>query len=136
MSAFLVDRTIHVVATAVILGGSLTLAIAASTCTGQIWLGEAARRYEWVFWVAASLIVVTGVGNVAARGQDLPTPDRGWGFAFQLKLLTVGLLLAISFGRTLLVTLDARPALLTRAYGATAAVGTLVLIAAAGLAHG
>lgn len=136
MGAFLGEGIIPVAAMAVIVGGSLALAIAGSRSLDQAFLGAEVRSYEWVFWIAASVIVLTGVGNMAALGQGLPNAEGGWGSLFRAKLLVVGLLLALSFGRTLLVTLGIPTRLLTRVYGATATLGTMAVIAAVGLAHG
>lgn len=99
--------------------------------------------YEWLFWTAFGVLVVTGVGNLGALAPSVPSLDSPWGTAFALKLLAVAGLLLGSLVRTLVVTdrrtrdADAtvRP-LLRRSYGATALYLVGLLFVAEVLAHG
>jgi hypothetical protein len=40
---------------------------------------DVAERYEWIFWAAIGLQVMTGVGNLGAFGEALPASASGWG---------------------------------------------------------
>ena len=86
---------------------------------------------------------MTGVGNAAAFGVELPAPSSAWGSAFLLKLEAVGALLVLSVPRTVTLAhlgVSAERARLPTAvswlYGSTAAGLLLILALAIRLAHG
>src|SRR6266536_2421480 len=95
-------RWLHVIAMAAAAGGALLV-------TWLAWRGPAERiadvalRYEQLFWAAAGVLVMTGVGNLGGFGPALPAPDSRWGTTFITKLLFVGLLVAMSLPRSLAV---------------------------------
>ena len=137
-------RWLHVAAMAVALGGAVLVAAIARMRprpAPDVVLGIAAT-YERAFWTAAGVLVMTGVGNAAAFGSDLPFPISAWGSAFVAKLLGVAVLIALSVPRTLVVVwlgADARPiagAILERLYIATAGILVAILAVAVWLAHG
>ena len=125
-------RWLHVAAMATALGGAFLV-------TWIAWRGPADRiadiaiRYEQLFWGAAGVLVMTGVGNLGAFGPALPAPGTDWGRTFITKLLVVAILVAISLPRSLAVIAlasraePARPAL-RAIYGVT--TGTLAVIVA------
>lgn len=133
-------RAVHVLAMAVLLGG------AAFTWNGlRVAGGDAIRQavdYEWVFWGAIGVVLVTGVGNLGAIGA--PGPATRWGTVFVPKLLVVLVLVVGSFVRTLLVlglrstdepsgrATDA----LRRSYALTAGVLVLIVAVAEVLVYG
>jgi hypothetical protein len=141
-----VIRWLHVVAMAVAVGGALLVAaLAFAPRAGDDGRGvlETAARYEWTFWVAAGVIVMTGVGNLGAFGRALPPPTSTWGATLDLKLVAVAALLAASLPRSLVVAELARGQIQTRvmvvlraAYGGTATVLAAILGLAVFLAHG
>lgn len=134
-------RTLHVVTMAMLVGGSVAVwdgyrsdAVAGLT---------AARRYEWLFWGAVGILVVTGVGNLGSLGA--PGPATDWGRTLLVKLSLVVAFLCGSVVRTLAVVRagavdgSGRTALrrpLARAYGATSAVLLAIVVLAEALAHG
>lgn len=95
-------RWSHVAAMATALGGALLV-------TAVVWRKGArgslgvAVAYERMFWAAAGVLVMTGVGNLGAFGRALPEPASEWGSALTVKLLAVAALLVISLPRTLVV---------------------------------
>ena len=101
-----------------------------------------AATYERAFWAAAGILVMTGVGNAAAFGPDLPSPGSAWGSAFVAKLLGVAALILLSVPRTLAVVQlgagarEIAGATLQRLYIATAVVLVAILALAVWLAHG
>jgi hypothetical protein len=130
-------RWAHVAGMAAILGGALLVwwlgvrRNRASTAT----VIEVAERYEWIFWAAIGLQVMTGVGNLGAFGEALPAPGSGWGTKLIVKLVAVLALALLSVPRTLAVVAMAggkrpRAGLLSTFYGGT----TVVVIGIAGLA--
>lgn len=135
-------RTLHVLAVAVLVGGTLAL-----------WYGyrssvlatlQPARTYEWLFWAALGVLVLTGVGNLGALGA--PGPATDWGRTLLAKLLLVLAVVLGSAVRTLAVVrtgdwrvgrpgeTDARP--FGRAYGVTAGALLVLVVLAEVLAHG
>jgi hypothetical protein len=141
-------RSLHVAAMAILLGGALLLWASASGL-GHSEPGASigvAVSYEGLAWLALGLLVMTGIGNLAALGPALPPPQTSWGQRFLLKLALVALLIVGSLLRTLLVVrLAAEPAnargasgwaLLRAAYAGTAGLAALVLLVAVALAHG
>ena len=145
-------RVVHVLAASAVLGGALLLTLAAlgaatakSGVPGTV--EPLATQYEWLFWLAAGLLVVTGVGNLAAFGVGLPPADSRWGIRLTAKLWGVVYLLLLSLVRTALVVQVAYAApgrapiarggwLWPVLYGATALGAAALLILAVGLAHG
>lgn len=138
-------RTLHVLAGATLLGGAVALAAVAARSTDAGGVVSAARAYEWTFWAAVGVAVATGVGNLGALGDALPSTGTGWGNALALKLALVLALLVGSLARSFLVVRAAAPDAAARpagaaralavAYAATAAVLATVVAAAVGLAH-
>ena len=98
-------------------------------------------RYEWLFWGAMGVMLVTGVGNLGALGA--PGPATRWGRLLTVKLALVAALVLGSALRTLVVgrlrgrTRDASAVRsLRRLYGATTLVLLGVVVLAEVLAHG
>jgi hypothetical protein len=96
---------------------------------------------EQLFWAAAGVLVMTGVGNLGALGTALPAPDTRWGATFTAKLLFVGLLVAISLPRSLTVlALAARGGPtgsgLRAIYRVTSGILAVIAALAVRLAHG
>ena len=137
-------RWLHVAAMAVAFGGAvLVTAVVASRPRPALDIAlQVARTYEGAFWAAAGILVMTGIGNAAAFGRDLPSAESAWGAAFVAKLVGVGVLVVLSVPRTLVVVQlgggDGRAAgaVLGRLYIATAAVLVAILGIAVWLAHG
>ncbi len=140
-------RWLHVAAMATAFGGALTvlaLSVRPNGGTAAAVLGVA-LRYEWMFWGAAGLLAMTGIGNLAAFGGALLGPATNWGTTLLLKLGSVLALVILSLPRTLAV---ARMSAQTRAtaagsvvtlrnlYGATASAFAVILAFAIWLAHG
>jgi hypothetical protein len=139
-SVSLAVRYAHVVAMATVFGGAILV-------TWLAWRGppdriaEVAVRYEQLFWGAAGVLVMTGVGNLGALGPALAAPGTDWGATFIAKLLVVALLVAISLPRSLAVIAiasGARPArrALRSIYGSTTGILAVVVALALKLAHG
>lgn len=87
-------RWIHFVALAAVLGGALAVALPDGPSPAL------ARRYEYVFWVAIGLVVVSGVGNVGTLAPAVPDAGSRWGRLFGIKLLGVVGLIVGSLVRT------------------------------------
>lgn len=142
-------RAVHVIAMAALLGGALL-------CWGMFRRGvrydmpeayalRVAATYEWVFWTAAGLLVLTGVGNLGAMAPAIPAVLTPWGLGFAVKLVgTIGLLIG-SIVRTLgVVGLRRREGQPTAAtvdrlgsgYAATALLLFAIVAVAEVLAHG
>jgi hypothetical protein len=140
-------RWLHVAAMATALGGAVTV-LALATRPGA----DSARavlavavRYEWLFWAAAGILVMTGIGNLAAFGAALLGPSTEWGATLTLKLGLILLLVFLSLPRTLAVArigLSAGSdggesiAALRNLYAATTAAFVVILALAVWLAHG
>lgn len=136
-------RTLHVLAMVVVVGG-----------TAAVWYGSRhrstidltlARQYEWAFWAALGVLVLTGVGNLGALG--VPGPATDWGQILLVKLLVVGAIVCGSAVRTLAVVragervndMDDPAALqqtLAHTYGITVSVLLAIVVLAEVLAHG
>ncbi len=146
-----VVRWIHVSSMALLLGGTMFLFVLALRGRTQPsvdhdrWLSLAARRFEWLFWLAIGVQVITGIGNLGAFGTTLPAPLTPWGIKLVVKLSFVLLLIPLSLVRTFLVArpvlaeggpapLPARVAQVIYA-GTGLMVGWIVLLAVS-LAHG
>lgn len=66
---------------------------------------ETAVRYEQVFWAAAGVLVMTGIGNLGAFGVSLLEPSTSWGTTLVAKLWLVAALIVVSLPRSLVVAL-------------------------------
>jgi hypothetical protein len=139
----LLVRWAHVAGMAAILGGALLVWLLGTRRdrdnAGVII--AVAQRYEWIFWAAIGLQVMTGVGNLGAFGQALPPPASGWGTKLIVKLVAVLALALLSVPRTLAIvamagTKQARPSLLSALYGGTTAIVVGIAGLAVWLAHG
>jgi putative copper export protein len=140
-------RWVHVAAMATAFGGAVTvlaLATRPGRETASAVLGVAIR-YEWLFWAAAGALAMTGIGNLAAFGADLPTPSTPWGTTLLVKLGSVLALVLLSLPRTLAVArlsgsagavASSAVVRLRNLYGATAAAFAAILGLAIWLAHG
>jgi putative copper export protein len=140
-------RWLHIAAMATAFGGAVTvLALATRPSVASASAAVAvAVRYEWIFWAAAGVLAMTGIGNLAAFGAALLGPSTDWGATFLLKLGSVLVLVLLSLPRTLAVARisaavggDAHGSITTlrNLYGATTALFTLILALAVWLAHG
>jgi hypothetical protein len=139
-------RWLHVAAMATAFGGAVTvlaLSIPPKAGTVAAVLG-AALRYEGLFWAAAGVLAMTGIGNLAAFGAGLSGPATPWGATLALKLWSVLALVVLSLPRTLAVarmSVSPEPigglvVSLRILYGATAGAFALILALAIWLAHG
>lgn len=123
-------RWLHVLALAVVFGGAVVLGVAAEVPSAS------ARRYEYAFWVALGVLVLTGVGNVGALAPTVPGASTAWGRQFTLKLLSVLLFVLFSLVRTGVVTSGQTDAIVARAwYAVTAAWVAIVIGLGVMLAH-
>jgi len=140
-------RWVHVAAMATAFGGAITV-LALSTRPGAD-SAEAvtavAVRYEWLFWAAAGVLAMTGIGNLAAFGAALLGPATNWGATLLLKLGSVLALVVLSLPRTLAVarisastgrTAPGSVTTLRNLYGATSGAFAVILAIAVWLAHG
>jgi uncharacterized membrane protein len=139
-------RWLHVAAMATAFGGAITI-FALSTRPGADSASAVvavAVRYEWLFWAAAGVLAMTGIGNLAAFGAALLGPRTDWGETLMWKLGLVLLLIVLSLPRTLAVArmsgsgpVAQRTILAVRnLYGATTATFAAILALAVWLAHG
>lgn len=136
-------RWAHVAAMAVALGGALLVAAVVFTRRDERGSLVVAMAYERLFWGAAGVLVMTGVGNLGAFGRALLEPGTGWGTALVVKLVAVGALLALSLPRSLAVLrLERRSAEgaaigdpLRGIYGTTVGLLALIVFVAEVLAH-
>lgn len=105
---------------------------------------EIAQAYEWVFWGAIGVLVMTGIGNLGALAPHLPSPQTRWGAVLTSKLLALIVFLVLSAVRlfvlheqrikTGLTERDQR--VLQYLYGLTAGYVMVLLALAEVLAHG
>jgi putative copper export protein len=136
-------RWLHVAAMATAFGGAITvlaLATRPGPDSGNALL-TVAIRYEWMFWAAAGVLAMTGIGNLAAFGAALLGPATNWGTTLVLKLGLVLTLVVLSLPRTLAVarmSSTGGPSVRTvrNLYGATTAAFAAILALAVWLAHG
>jgi hypothetical protein len=139
-------RWLHVAAMATALGGAISV-LALSTRPGADSAGAVlavAIRYEWIFWAAAGVLAMTGIGNLAAFGAALSGPATNWGITLGLKLGSVLALVILSLPRTLTVArMSASVAMapgmviaVRNLYGATTGAFAVILALAVWLAHG
>jgi hypothetical protein len=108
---------------------------------GERTVVDVAERYEWIFWAAIGVQVMTGVGNLGAFGDALPPPESAWGTKLIVKLVAVLALAILSVPRTMAVVAMAgdkppRPGLLSALYGGTTAIVVGIAGLAVWLAHG
>jgi putative copper export protein len=139
-------RWAHVAAMASVLGGAILLwglTLRRRDRVAPEVVAQLARTYEWIFWAAMGLLVMTGVGNLGAFGDQLPRPQTRWGETLTLKLVAVLALVVASVPRTLLVAAMAggRPSVFrgkvpAAVYGLTTLALASVLGIATFLAHG
>jgi len=139
-------RWLHVAAMAAAFGGAITV-LALATRPGADSAGAVvavAIRYEWIFWAAAGVLAMTGIGNLAAFGAGLLGPATDWGATLLLKLGSVLALVVLSLPRTLAVARisasigEAAPGsfiTLRNLYGATTGAFAVILALAVWLAH-
>ena len=139
-------RWLHVAAMATAFGGAITV-LALSTRPGAdsaSAIVTVAVRYEWLFWAAAGVLAMTGIGNLAAFGAALLGPRTDWGETFMWKLGLVLLLVLLSLPRTLAVARMGASAPIVpgviiavrNLYGATTATFAVILALAVWLVHG
>ena len=140
-------RWVHVAAMATAFGGAISV-LALATRPGADSAGAVvavAIRYEWIFWAAAGVLAMTGIGNLAAFGAALLGPSTDWGATFMSKLALVLVLVVLSLPRTLAVArIGASPegdahasvTALRNLYGATTGAFAVILALAVWLAHG
>jgi putative copper export protein len=140
-------RWVHVAAMATAFGGTVTVLALAIRPSGDVpgAVVGAAMRYEWLFWAAAGVLAMTGIGNLAAFGAELPGPSTPWGTTLTLKLGSVLALVILSLPRTLAVARLSRSdrtvatevvVTLRNIYGATTGAFAMILALAIWLAHG
>jgi hypothetical protein len=145
-------RWVHVASMALALGGAL---LVCGLSVGdrpdrlpldQLLLGVAVR-YEWLFWGALGLLVITGLGNIGYVAAAVPEPRPAWSHTLAVKLVAVLGLMAFSLVRTLVVvrlrtaspsSMSAPPSrgLLQTLYATTALALASILGLAIWLAHG
>ncbi len=137
-------RWLHVAAMATAFGGAVTvlaLSIRPGIDSASAVLGVAVR-YEWLFWAAAGVLAMTGIGNLAAFGAGLLGPSTNWGTTLLLKLGSVLALVVLSLPRTLAVARMSATSIgtgliaLRNLYAATTAAFAVILAFAIWLAHG
>jgi hypothetical protein len=128
---------------AIALGGALLVAVIVFTRHDRAGALTAALAYERLFWAAAGVLVMTGVGNLGAFGRALPEPRTEWGSALTVKLVAVAVLLVISLPRTLAVLRLESSAIggvavrdpLRAVYGVTLGLLAVIVFIAEVLAH-
>jgi hypothetical protein len=133
-------RWLHVAAMSVAFGGAFLVTWLSYRATARQ-LVETAVRYEQVFWAAAGVLVMTGIGNLGAFGVDLLEPGTAWGASLIAKLWLVTALIAVSLPRSLVVALVAsearpQPVDLRSLYTVTTAMFAAIVALAIVLAHG
>jgi putative copper export protein len=140
-------RWVHVAAMATAFGGAITV-LALSARPGPdpaSAVVSVAVRYEWMFWAAAGVLAMTGIGNLAAFGPGLLGPATNWGATLLLKLGSVLALVMLSLPRTLAVArisastdgnAQGSVTTLRNLYGATTGAFAIILALAVWLAHG
>jgi putative copper export protein len=131
-------RWLHVAAMAVAFGGAFLVAWLSWRTRDDVI--ETALRYEQVFWVAAGVLVMTGIGNLGAFGVSLLEPSTSWGTTFIAKLWLVAALIMVSLPRSLAVVLASqarrRPVDLRPVYTVTTSIFAAIVALAIVLANG
>ncbi|KAB1196315.1 MULTISPECIES: CopD family protein [Haloferax] len=137
----LLVRFAHVGGMAVLLGGALFVWNALRTAGVGYDSIRLAVHYEWVFWGAMVVMLVTGVGNAGELGA--PGPTTRWGTILTVKLAVVAVFVVGSFVRTFVVLTarqsaagDIDEARLSQFYTATWVGLGLIVALAEVLAHG
>lgn len=142
-------RALHLLAVTVLLGGAgltwlqFRRVAGSGDETSAVALAES---YEWLFWVAAGLVALTGVGNLGAMAPAIPT-EGAWAATLVVKLALLLLFLVASVWRTLVVVRTRGVAadgsassrslgVLRWSYAGTTAVLVTLLALAEVLAHG
>lgn len=139
-SVHLAIRALHVIGMALLLGGAAGAWFVVREDLADP-LGVA-LRYEWLFWGAFGVMVVTGVGNLAAVGA--PGPATDWGRVFLVKILVVLAFVVGSLLRTLAVvrvkndggSREGMGRWTRRVYGVTTATLLVIVVLGEVLAHG
>jgi len=140
-------RWLHVAAMATAFGGAVTVLALATRPAGDSagTVLSVALRYEWLFWAAAGVLAMTGIGNLAAFGAGLLGPATNWGTTLLLKLGSVLALVLLSLPRTLAVarisalsgpSASGSITTIRNLYGATTGAFAVILALAVWLAHG
>ena len=146
-------RWLHVLSMAVVLGGAILTWVSlwqigrtqsTTDQRGERSVLTLAAGYEWLFWAAVGVIVMTGVGNLGTLAPGVPPSASTWGLTLTIKLVGVLGLLLGSVVRTFLVgrfraasdVTNGQTHLLRRGYAATAVYLTVVVALAEVLAHG
>jgi hypothetical protein len=144
----LIIRWIHVGAMAFAFGGAVWLWLLHTRFLGSETLDARGAltltvQYEFFFWGALGILIMTGVGNLGAFGAALPAPDSAWGGKFLLKMALVFVLIVFSLARTLFIArLHAAPPALSpwrrlqMVYASTALLLAVIVFTAVSLAHG
>lgn len=131
-------RWLHVAAMAVAFGGAFLVAWLAWRTKDHVI--ETAVRYEQVFWAAAGVLVMTGIGNLGAFGVSLLEPSSAWGTTLIVKLWLVAVLIIVSLPRSLIVLLasqtEASSVDLRPVYAITTVVFASIVALAIVLANG
>jgi uncharacterized membrane protein SirB2 len=131
-------RWLHVAAMAVAFGGSFLVAWLSWRTKDDVI--ETAVRYEQIFWAAAGVLVMTGIGNLGAFGVSLLEPSTSWGTTLIVKLWLVAALIVVSLPRSLAVLLLAsqsrtRPVDLRPVYTVTTSILAAIVALAIVLAN-
>jgi hypothetical protein len=139
-------RWVHVAAMATAFGGAITVFALSTRPAGASASAvmAVATRYEWLFWAAAGVLAMTGIGNLASFGAALLGPSTDWGATLTVKLGSVLALIILSLPRTLAVArMSASAAMgpsaivtVRNLYGATTGAFALILALAVWLANG
>ena len=140
-------RWLHVASMAGLFGGAILIVFLSFQISdrrpGE--LLHVAQAYEWIFWLAIGLLVMTGVGNLGAFGAAVPEPETDWGMKLVIKLAAVGVLALLSLVRTLLVVgigattvaeTTSQRSILRWAYASTVLLAAGIVALAVWLAHG
>lgn len=142
----LLVRSLHVLAVTVLLGGAVFAWIVLHRFDRPRQASaarEVATAYEWLFWGAVGVLVMTGVGNLGALAPTLPDGATAWGRTLALKLALALAFVLGSVVRTLAVAGWSRhpsarsvPEGIRTSYAATTATLVVLLALAEVLAHG
>lgn len=143
-------RWLHVLGMALVLGGAVLtwgylryFSRPTNSAEGQSELAIA-QAYEWVFWGAIGVLVMTGIGNLGELAPLIPSPETRWGLILTSKLLAVLMFLLLSAVRLFVLHVYRTEATLTVGdrrvlqfgYGLTALYLIGILVLAEVLAHG
>jgi hypothetical protein len=131
-------RWLHVAAMALAFGGAFMLAWLSWRTNDDVI--ETAVRYEQIFWAAAGVLVMTGIGNLGAFGVSLLEPSTSWGTTLIAKLWLVAALIVVSLPRSLAVILlssqaGAGPGHLRTVYTVTTSIFAVIVALAIVLAN-